>query len=162
ISMGGNSYQLALDPCKARGIAVGLNGICDTSGTGSPGGDDGAPGSAAVQAISLDKSQATGRSHSPLRKNDLPGGDASPSGPRTITNPTDSGFRGVAVTATNSDNLAAVGISASLGGSAGVAVSGVVTVFETHTDAHIGQNAKVNCSTTGDCSTNPGTQNNVR
>ncbi|HEV8463176.1 MAG TPA: hypothetical protein VGQ38_20990, partial [Gaiellaceae bacterium] len=95
-----------------------------------------------------------GRSHSIVKQDHLPAGDASAAGPRNIQNPTDT-FRGVAVTATNSDDLAAVGVSAGIAGTAAVSISGVITVFEVHTDAHIGSNAKVNCATTA-CLANVG------
>ena len=102
-----------------------------------------------------------GRSHSIVKQSNLPAGDASAAGPRDIQNPEES-FRGVAVTSTNSDDIAAVGIAAGIAGSAAVSISGVVTVVETHTDAHVGSNAKINCDRIAGCGTNPGTQNAVR
>ena len=94
----------------------------------------------------VDPGPNAGRSHSIVKQDHLPAGDASAAGPRSIQNPSDA-FRGVAVTATNSDDLAAVGVSAGVAGTAAVSVSGVITVFEVHTDAHIGNSAKVNCAT---------------
>ena len=93
-----------------------------------------------------------GRGHSIVAQDRLPGGDAAAAGPRTIDNLEQTGFRGIAVTATNSDDLAAVGISASISGTAAVAVSGVVTVVNVTTDAHIGDHAKINCAAT--CASN--------
>ncbi|KAG1649189.1 hypothetical protein GQR58_029240 [Nymphon striatum] len=75
--------------------------------------------------LPLDKSMATGRSHSIVVHGSTPAGDASAVGPRTIENQ-DTVFRGVAVTATNSDDLAAVGISAAIAGAAAVALAGSV------------------------------------
>jgi len=58
----------------------------------------------------------------------------------------------VSVTATNSDDIAAVGVSAGFAGTAAVNISGAVAVVTANTTAHIGSDAKVNCDTT--CATN--------
>ena len=81
-------------------------------------------------------------------------------GPRTITENSDS-FRGVAVTANNSDNIGAFGISLGFSGTAAVNLAGVVNVENIHTSAHIGGSAHVNC---GDptCSTNVASPNGAQ
>ncbi|KAG1649188.1 hypothetical protein GQR58_029240 [Nymphon striatum] len=86
--------------------------------------------------LPLDKSMATGRSHSIVVHGSTPAGDASAVGPRTIENQ-DTVFRGVAVTATNSDDLAAVGISAAIAGAAAVALAGSVEVSERDHLGHV-------------------------
>ncbi len=73
----------------------------------------------------------------------MPAGDASAAGPRTIVNQVTTGFHGVAVTATNSDDIAGVGVTAA-GGTVGVAVSGTVSVVTANTTASIGANAHIN------------------
>ena len=58
-------------------------------------------------------SVGTGRSHTIVESGSLPAADPSSFGPRTIDNPSlPTPFRGVAVTATNSDDIAGVGIAA--------------------------------------------------
>ena len=89
-----------------------------------------------------------GRAHSLAKSGTAPSGDPSSYGPRAITAGTDAGFRGVAVTANNSDNIGAFGIGFAIGGTAGVAVTGSVTVNTVHTSAHIGANARINCGVT--------------
>ncbi len=102
--------------------------------------------------ITLDKSEATGRSHSLVEHGNTPSGDASAFGPRQITAGIESGFRGVAVTATNSDDIAAVGVSAGISGTAAVNLAGAVYITTVNTSAHIGVSAEVNCGST--CDTN--------
>src|SRR5205823_11289732 len=63
-------------------------------------------------------SNGTGRSHSIVASGMQPAGDASAYGPRTVVAAETAGFRGVGVTATNSDDIAAVGISAGISGTA--------------------------------------------
>ena len=127
IAMGGNSYELADTKCHATGLSADCGG--------SPG---------VVTPITLDKSQATGRSHSLVEQGKTPSSDASQEGPQTITPGSKTGFKGVAVSATNSDSIAAVGVSAAIGGTAGVGVSGTVNVITVNTNATIGKHAVVN------------------
>ena len=127
ISLGGNTYELADSKCHATGLAADCGG--------SPG---------VVTPITLDKTQATGRSHSVVEQGNTPSSDASQEGPQTVTTGTVAGFKGVGVSATNSDTLAAVGVSAAVGGSAGVGVSGTVNVITVNTNATIGKHAVVN------------------
>ncbi|HET6788079.1 MAG TPA: hypothetical protein VFH49_08970, partial [Aquabacterium sp.] len=56
--------------------------------------------------------------------------------------------RGVAVTATNKDNIETIGASGG-GGTVGVNVSGVVNTITANTNAFVGENAQVNQDTTG-------------
>ncbi len=91
-----------------------------------------------------------------------PAGDASASGPRTIA-PITTPFSGVSVTATNSDDIAAVGISAGFAGTAAVNISGAVDVVTVNTSAHIGKSAQINCGAT--CAANvpsPSAEQSVR
>src|SRR5712692_1213413 len=70
-------------------------------------------------------------------------------GPRTSQPQDDpTPFSGVAVTATNSDDIAAVGISAGFSGTAAVNLSGSVNVINANTTAYIGSFANVNCGLT--------------
>ncbi len=102
-------------------------------------------------------SAGSGTSHSIVESGNLPAADPSSFGPRTISNPAlPTPFRGVAVTATNSDDIAGIGIAAGFAGSAAVNLSGVVNVTTVNTSAFIGKSAKVNCTlVSGNC-TNPG------
>ena len=95
-------------------------------------------------------STGAGKSHSLVPDGNTPSGDASAYGPRTIKNGTVAGFRGVAVTATNSDDIAAVGISAGIAGTAAVNLAGSINVVNVYTKAYIGASAKVNCGATCD------------
>jgi len=97
---------------------------------------------------------ATGRSHSLVKKGDEPSANASAENASTVSAGTTSGFHGVAVTATNSDNIAAVAISAGGAGSVAVNVSGAVNVVNATTLAYIGQSAHVNCNLTDSTCTN--------
>src|SRR5262249_11828006 len=74
----------------------------------------------------------------------------SETGPRTITPAPDPNgpFHGVAVTATNSDDIAAVGVSAGFSGTASVNLSGVVDVVTVNTSAYIAKLTQVNCGAT--------------
>jgi len=94
----------------------------------------------------------TGRSHSLVREGDAPAGDASAMGPRDIAQGTTPGFRGVAVTATNSDSIGAFGIGLGFSGTATVTIAGAIAVVTVHTSAHIGANARINCGAT--CASN--------
>ena len=63
---------------------------------------------------------------------------------RVIAPEVRSGFRGLAVTATNRDDIESYTVSASVAGSAAVAISAGVNVIDNDTRAYIGQDAKVN------------------
>ena len=126
IPEGGNSYELADSKCHATGSSS------DCGGSSGP-----------VTPITLDKTQASGRSHSLVQQGKTPSSDASQEGPQTVT-PGHTTLTGVLVTATNSDDIAAVGVSAAIGGSAGVGVSGTVSVITVNTNATIGKSAHVN------------------
>ena len=97
-----------------------------------------------------------GRSHSIVGAGNTPSGDASAMGPRVVTKQTDS-FRGVAVTANNSDDIGGFGISFGFAGTAAVNLAGVVNVENIHTSAHIGDSAEVNCGAT--CASNVASPN---
>ena len=102
-------------------------------------------------------SVGTGRSHTIVESGSLPAADPSSFGPRTIDNPSlPTPFRGVAVTATNSDDIAGIGIAAGFAGSAAVNLSGVVNVTTVNTSAFIGASARVNCTLIVTTCTNPG------
>ena len=97
-------------------------------------------------------SDGTGRGHSIVLSGMQPSGDPSGYGPRQIAASSTGGFRGVGVTATNSDDLAMVGISAGVGGTAAVNVAGAIDVSNINTSAYIGKNGQINCGLT--CATN--------
>ena len=61
-----------------------------------------------------------------------------------------SGFRGVAVTAINSDDVGAYGIGVSASGTASVQLSAAIHVMTTDTQAWVGNGANVNQGTTGE------------
>ncbi|MEA2197047.1 MAG: mucin9, partial [Solirubrobacteraceae bacterium] len=105
-------------------------------------------------AVSVTGGTDYGRSHSIVAKGDQPSGDASQLGPATMTAATAAGFHGVAVTATNSDNIAAVGASAGFSGTASINLSGAVNVVTANTTAYIATGAKINCNS--DCSAGAG------
>jgi hypothetical protein len=69
-------------------------------------------------------------------------------GQRTSAPGVKSGFRGLAITATNSDDIESFTISLA-GGVAGIAISAGVNVVNTSTNAYIGGDARVNEVTTG-------------
>ena len=87
-------------------------------------------------------STGTGTSHSIVKGGDTPSGDASETGPRVIT-PNTTSADGVAVTATNSDDIAAVGIAAGFSGEAAVNLSGAVAVVTANTSAYVGKSAEI-------------------
>ena len=122
-SLGGNTFQLL-----------------DKKST-----DGGAP-------IAISLTGTTGRGHSITKSGTAPAGDPSSMGPRTITSGSDVNFRGVAVTANNSDNIGAFGVGVSIGGTVGVSLAGAIAVNTIRTSAHIGANAQVNCGAS--CATN--------
>ena len=100
-------------------------------------------------------STGTGTSHSIVRGGDTPSGDASETGPRVIT-PTTTSLNGVAVTASNSDDIAAVGIAAGFSGEAAVNLSGAVAVVTANTSAYIGKSAEIDSA--GDVTVAAGNQ----
>src|SRR5262249_19634265 len=102
------------------------------------------PGSAVVDLTSL----GSGKSHSIVPSGNAPSGDASALGPRVIHEGTDS-FRGVAVTANNTDDVGAFGIGLGFSGTAAVTLAGTVNVDNVHTSAYIGSSAKVNSDEAG-------------
>src|SRR5260370_20460683 len=113
-----------------------------------------------VTPISL-TSNGSGKSHSVVPQGTAPSGDASESGPRSIAAQDDpTPFSGVAVTATNSDDIAAVGVSARLSGTAPRHLSRAVAVVTANTSAHIRQNAMGNCGV--DRTTDPRTRETGR
>ena len=99
--------------------------------------------SEAGPALQLDPIAATGRSHSLVRPGSLPAADASATSPQTVSQ-TQTNVTGVAVTATNSDNVSAIGISGGFSGSVAVNVSGTVAVVLVNTTATIGAGARIN------------------
>ena len=78
----------------------------------------------------------------------MPAGDASAFGPRTIVVTPDNNFRGVAVTARNGSDIAAVGIGAGFAGTAAVSLAGSIDVLTVNTTALIGASAHINCNAT--------------
>jgi len=121
-------FQIADSKCHATGLAA------DCNGTAQP-----------VMALTLNGSVATGRSHSFVPSGKLPGADAQQSGPQAITADT-MAVNGVAVTATNSDYIASLGVSAGVAGTVAVNLSGSISVLSVHTSATIGAYALVNCA----------------
>ncbi|HEX4526566.1 MAG TPA: hypothetical protein VH108_07475, partial [Gaiellaceae bacterium] len=103
--------------------------------------------------VTLTAGVASGRSHSIVKGGTTPAGDSSATGPRGITENTDS-FRGVAVTANNTDNIGGFGVSFGFSGSAAVNIAGVINVENIHTSAHIGGSAQVNCANPPTCTNN--------
>ncbi len=134
-SIGPNSTVLRLAATRCGAVTDAVDDNCTNT---------------SVQPINL-TSTGSGKSHSLTVSGGTPSGDASAYGPRTIVL-SSGAFRGVAVTASNSDDVAAVGISAGIAGTAAVNLAGSVDVTTVHTSAHIGDSAKVNCGTT--CATN--------
>ncbi|HEY7816242.1 MAG TPA: carbohydrate-binding protein, partial [Nakamurella sp.] len=103
-----------------------------------------APPAKGGHLIHLGPSLGTGRSHSIVRQGTLPSGDATATSPATITAGSDT-FRGVAVTATNSDDLSSVGVAMGFSGVAAVSLSGAINVMTVSTTAFIGSGTQVNC-----------------
>ena len=120
IAEGGNSYELAATADDAH----------------------------ANNPITLNKALATGKSHSLVKQGSMPSSDVNNSAPHTVSAGTSTGFRGVAVTATNSDDVNAVGVSVG-GGEVGVSVSGTVDIVTVNTKATVDNNASVNSDSTG-------------
>ncbi len=122
----GPTIELAATKCAATGASGDCGG---TAGTVTP--------------IALDKSVATGTSHSIVRQGQKPSASGSSLNPASTSLGTISGFHGISVSATSSDMLAAVGVSAGFSGSAAVNLSGSVAVLTTTTTAHIGDAAVI-------------------
>ena len=78
--------------------------------------------------------------------NDVGGGSFD--GQRTADPGTKTGFHGVAVTATNRDDIESFTISLA-GGVAGIAISATINVVDTDTRAYIGSGAQLNADTSG-------------
>jgi len=95
-------------------------------------------------AIPITNSGTTGRSHSIVKQGEMPSASATDSAPHVVAPGTSTGFKGVAVTATNSDDVNSVAVVAAVGGSAGVGVGGTVNIITVDTNATIGNNATVN------------------
>src|SRR5262249_38577434 len=107
-------------------------------------------------------SRGSGRAHSIVKDGQAPTGDRGEAGPSTLTVGSDP-VNGVAVTATNSDDIAGVGVSAGFSGTAAVNLSGDVDVVHVNTSAYIGKSAKINCGAT--CASNvtsPSSDQSVR
>ena len=94
-----------------------------------------------------------GRSHSFVPGGRAPSADAASAGPRSILLTT-TPYRGVAVTASNSDDVGSFGIGLGIGGTAAVSLAGSINVDTIHTSAHIGGSAKVNCNVLTSCADN--------
>ncbi|MFL5756907.1 MAG: hypothetical protein ACJ77N_11475, partial [Chloroflexota bacterium] len=149
---GGTYYAIVVatgNPTKLKLAAT----YCDAVGTA--GDADNCPQESGVDhpvTPIVFSSNGTGKSHSIVKNGQAPAGDASETGLRDIKAKNDgvNAFRGVAVTATNSDDIAGVGVSAGFSGTAAVNLSGVVDVIHANTSASIGKSAKVNCGATCD------------
>ncbi|MGN6127418.1 MAG: beta strand repeat-containing protein, partial [Humibacter sp.] len=128
---GSHQIQLADSLCHANPSATGCSGSVQ-------------------QAINLDPSVATGRAHSIVKQGDQPSPDPSATlGTHTVTGNTQTGFHGVAITANNSDDISAAGVTAGFAGIAGVGVGGSVNVVTATTTAFVGKLAQVNSTNTG-------------
>ncbi|WP_367889442.1 hypothetical protein [Humibacter ginsenosidimutans] len=129
---GSHQIQLAATLCQANPSANGC-----------------APG-AVQQAIALNPSVATGRAHSIVLQGAQPSPDAAATlGEHTVTGNTATGFRGVAITANNSDDISAAGVTASFAGIAGVGVGGSVNVVTATTTASVGEYAQIDAANSG-------------
>ncbi len=77
-------------------------------------------------------------------------GDESYSKLRVASPVTRTGFRGVAVTAINQDDIGAYGVGAGLSGTVSVQISATVQVMSAETLAYIGDDAQINMATAGE------------
>jgi hypothetical protein len=94
----------------------------------------------------------TGTDHSIIRANrQPPSTDLEATGKRSVT-ASSATFRGLSVTATNSDDYATAGVSAGIAGTFSVNVGGAVNIVRTTTQAYIGASAHIN---SGNTSTEP-------
>ncbi len=118
------------------------------------------PGNAIT--LSVNPSVDYGRSHSIVKKGEQPSADASQENPASVTAGTQTGFHGVAVTATNSDDISAVAVSAGASGSVAVNISGSVNVVSTDTEAYIGAGAHINCAWNTACTSGNTTAGSVK
>ncbi len=106
-------------------------------------------------AIPLNAAVATGRSHSVVPDGTLPAASPEQTTAQTTSVADRVGFRGVAVVATNSDTVNAIGVSAGVSGTVAVNVAGTVSVITVTTTASIGSSAKINCAAgSASCATN--------
>ena len=96
-------------------------------------------------AIALDKNLATGEDHSIVLDGGVPQPNASDLLGLTTMTAATTPFRGLAVTATNRDRLATIGVSGG-GGSVAVNVGGAVHVHTADTKAYIDESAQINQS----------------
>ena len=95
-------------------------------------------------AIALDKSVATGNDHSIILEKETPfGGGSDLLGLRSVSAAKQPDFHGLAVTASNSDDLVTVGVSGAIG-TVAVAIAGSVNVHTTTTKAYINDDARIN------------------
>src|SRR5260370_24708951 len=78
------------------------------------------------------------------KSGDLPAADAGQMGPHNVGQGVQS-FKGVAVTATNNDDIAAVGVSLGFAAGAAISLSGSINVDTINTSATIGKHAAANC-----------------
>ncbi|HEY3921306.1 MAG TPA: carbohydrate-binding protein, partial [Gaiellaceae bacterium] len=140
----GGTYYVIVVSSGNPGVVELAATKCDATGAA----DDCGGTAQAKNPIHL-TSLGSGRSHSIVASGSQPTGDGTEQGPQS-TSFTSAGFSGVAVTASNSDNIIAVGVSAGFAGAAAVNISGVVDVINVTTQAFIDENAKVNCNS--DCS----------
>ena len=95
------------------------------------------------------------RSHSVVPDGTLPAASPEQTTAQTTSVADRVGFRGVAVVATNSDTVNAIGVSAGVSGTVAVNVAGTVSVITVTTTASIGSSAKINCAAAAAaCATN--------
>ncbi|UZJ27066.1 hypothetical protein RHODO2019_19090 (plasmid) [Rhodococcus antarcticus] len=127
----GAGYYTGTQRIELAATACGATGLAADCGTAKP-----------VAPISLDAAVATGASHSIVLQGQRPSGDASAENPATTTAGRGS-FSGIAVTATSVDDIAAVGVSASVSGSVAIGVTGSAGVLSTTTHATIGAGTTV-------------------
>ena len=99
-------------------------------------------------AIAITAGSLTGRSHSLVKQGNMPSSNVNESAPHTVSAGQTTVF-GVAVVATNSDDVNSVAIAVSIGGSAGVGVGGTVNVITVDTNATIASSANVDSVATG-------------
>ena len=71
------------------------------------------------------------------------------SGQRVASRGTTSGFQGLAVTATNKDDVESIAATGSAAGTAAITIAGGVNVITTNTTAEIANNAQINQNNTG-------------
>ena len=131
VNVAGHTLQLALTKCQA----VGVTSECPTG---------------SVTPITLNAGAAgSGRSHSLVLSGQTPSGNAGQvSGILTVSSGTAT-YRGLAVSASNADDIFGVGISGGVSAGASVAIGGSVNIVTATTRASIGVSAKINVPNTG-------------